>query len=247
MIRMMKLRRTHIPDKLLYNRKKRISEDNLIKQVQEILYEEQSKDEAVIERLTGSYEEGGEDDHNNLRIELLDGNKIYHISDIEKTCITYRLRFLDAHLYKNEFPYETLIKIKELEKQHRISLRGFKLMAPASVFKLKNADDPLLFVPIGNDYYYLVHSWGKDLHPFRKIFMWPFRHLENFMFFLLVMSLFCTSLIPAGMFSQENNTTEFFILFFFMFKWITGLSIFYGFKYGKNFSSAIWRSTFSNA
>ena len=243
----MKLRRTHIPDKLLNSRKKRISEETLLAQVEEILQEVKYRDELVLKRLTHPNNDDGGRMGNNFNVTLLDGKRIFHISDIEKTCINYRLRFLDAHLYKAEFPYETLIRIKELEKSHCIALQGFKLMAPASVFKLKNADDPLLFAPIGNDFYYLVHSWGKDLHPFRKILMWPFKHLENFMFFLLVLSLFFTNLIPSGMFSLENNTTEFFILFFFMFKWITGLSIFYGFKYGKNFSSAIWRSTFSNA
>ncbi len=240
----MKLRRTNIPDRLLNSRKKRISEEDLLGQVYNIFQLESEKDEAVINRLTGDI---GGGDKNNFKIDLLDGKRIYHISDIEKICINYRLRFLNSALYKADFPYETVIRIKDLEKEHGISLKGFQLMAPASVFKLKNADDPLLFAPIAKGYFYLIHSWGRDLHPFRKLFMWPFRQLENFMIFLLVMSLLFTTLIPSGMFSPDHNTSEFFILFFFMFKWITGLSIFYGFKYGKNFSSAIWRSTFSNA
>ncbi len=240
----MRLRRTQIPEKLLHSRKRRISEENLLEQIQDIFHQVNEKDKAVINHLTGGNDG---DEHNNFKINLLDGNRIYHILDIEKICIQYRLRFLNSALYKADFPYETVIKIKELEKEHGIHIKNFKLMAPASVFKLKNADDPLLFAPIGNDYFYLVHSWGRDLHPLRKLLMWPFRHLENFMFFLLILSFVCTTLIPAGIFSPENTTTEFFILFFFMFKWITGLAIFYGFKYGKNFSSAIWRSTFSNA
>lgn len=243
----MKLHRTHIPDKLLNSRNKRISEKLLLDQVQKLLDRESCRDQAVINRLTDASDYDSAEISNNFKISLLDPTRIYHIQDIEKTCIHYRLRFLDAHLYKAEFPYETLIRIKELEKEHGITLHNFKLMAPASVFKLKNADDPLLFAPIGNNYYYLIHSWGKDLHTFRRILMWPFRHLENFMFFLLFVSLFCTSLIPSGLFSFQNNSTEFFILFFFMFKWVTGLSIFYGFKKGKNFSSAIWRSTYFNA
>lgn len=240
----MKLRRTHIPEKLLNSRKKRISQEDLLEEINNIFKVDNEKDEAVINKLIGG--KGGDDD-NNFKIWLLDNNKVYHLSDIEKICINYRLRFLNSALYKVDFPYETVIRIKELEKKHGISLSGFKLMAPASVFKLKNADDPLLFAPIGNDYFYLVHSWGRDLHPCRKMLMWPFRQLENFMFFLFVMSLVLTLLIPEGMFSPDNNTTHFFVMFFFMFKWVAGLSLFYGFKYGKNFSSAIWRSTFSNA
>src|SRR5690606_19848294 len=119
-------------------------------------------DDAVINRLRGASDGSDGKISNNFRIDLLDGKRIFHLADIEKTCINYRLRFLDAHLYKAAFPYETVVRIKELEKEHSINLQGFKLMAPASVFKLKNADDPLLFAPIGNDFYYLVHSWGKD-------------------------------------------------------------------------------------
>src|SRR5690606_31975243 len=223
------------------------SEEILLEQVLGILKEVSRNDDAVITRLKGANHGDDDEIHNNFKIALLDGKRIFHLADIEKTCINYRLRFLDAHLYKAEFPYETIIRIKELEKEHSIALKGFKLMAPASVFKLKNADDPLLFAPIGNEYYYLIHSWGRDLHPLRKILMWPFRHLENFMIFLLIMSMCFTSLIASGMSSPDHSTSEVVVLFFFMFKWITGLSIFYGFKYGKNFSSAIWRSTFSNA
>ena len=38
----------------------------------------------------------------------------------------------------------------------------------SKLFRLKNTDDPLLFVPLGNSYFYLVHKWGNDLHPFEN-------------------------------------------------------------------------------
>ena len=48
-------------------------------------------------------------------------------------------------------------------------------MAPSKLFKLKNADDPLLFASLGSDYFYLIDKWGNDLSYFRKISMWPFK------------------------------------------------------------------------
>ncbi len=242
----MKLQRINISKKILENRKKRIAEEDLLQFVQQIFDEESSKDEKILREL----KQDDRDDFNlsnPFQPEKLETNRIFHIDDIEKICVDYRLRFLSSALFKAELPYEGIMKVKELEKDHGITLKGFRIMAPASVFKLKNADDPLLFAPIGNQYYYLIHAWGRDLHPLRKVMMWPFRQLEHFMFSLLVLSLFFTTLIPSGMFSQEQTTAEFFILFFFMFKWITGLAIFYGFKFGKNFSSAIWNSTYFNA
>jgi hypothetical protein len=93
----------------------------------------------------------------------------------------------------------------------------------------------------------LIHSWGKDLHPFRKLMMWPFKQIENFVVLLLLISLVLTFLVPQGMFGQTYTTTESILIFLFMFKWMAGLAIFYGFKKGKNFSEAIWRSKFYNA
>jgi hypothetical protein len=239
----MELQGTHIPDKILQNRNKRISEQHLLEEVQEIFEREQIKDDLILKNIT----EGIETESNSLKFDFLETSKIYHLSDIEKICIDYRLRFLNSSLFKSELPYEAISKIKNLEKIHETKLEGFKIMAPAKLFKLKNADDPLLFVPIGNQYYYLIHSWGKDLHPFRKLMMWPFKNLENFILLLLVVSFLLTTLVPEGMFSQKQTTTEFLVIFLFMFKWVAGLAIYFGFKKGKNFSEAIWRSKFYNA
>lgn len=239
----MELHGTHIPDKILESRNKRISEDVLMKEVQEIFEQEKRKEDLILKNIA----KGIDIESNSLIIDFLETSKIYHLSDIEKTCIDYRLRFLSSTYYKAQLPYEAISKIKHLEKLHDTKLEGFKIMAPAKLFKLENADDPLLFAPIGNQYYYLIHSWGKDLHPFRKIMMWPFKQLENFILLLLVVSLFLTALVPQGMFSPKYTTMEFLMIFIFMFKWIAGMALFYGFKKGKNFSEAIWRSKFYNA
>ncbi|WP_311196014.1 hypothetical protein [Antarcticibacterium sp. 1MA-6-2] len=129
----MKLRRTHIPEKLLLNRNKRISEQSLLQQVKDIIARESIKDELVLKELT-NYNDGGEIISNNFIIDKLEGNQIFHISDIEQICTIYRLRFLNSALYKGEFPYEAVIKIKELEKKHNINLKGFKLMALSQSF-----------------------------------------------------------------------------------------------------------------
>jgi len=57
-------------------------------------------------------------------------------------------RYLHPKYFKNEFPQEAINKIKALEKEHNITLSGFKIMAPSKLFKLENPDDPLLFAPI---------------------------------------------------------------------------------------------------
>ncbi|PKD19358.1 hypothetical protein APR41_16275 [Salegentibacter salinarum] len=236
------LRRTNLEEQLYKSRKQRISSENVLQQVQEIFEQEAVKADKILEEI-----HSGSAGNNNFNLDLLESNRIFHLSDIEKLCIDYRLRFLDSGYFKGEIPYEAVSRIKAIEKEQQISLKGFKIVAPSKLFKLENADDPLLFAPMGNDYFYLIHKWGNDLHPLRKLLMWPFRHLENFIGSLLVLSFILALLIPDGLFSPQQTTTQFFMIFFFVFKWVAGLAIFYGFKKGKNFSSAIWRSKYYNA
>jgi hypothetical protein len=184
---------------------------------------------------------------NTFDFDQLETNHIYHLEQIRKICIDYRLRFLDLKYFKPSLPQSAHEAINQLEQTHQTRLTSFKIMAPSKLFKLENQDDPLLFVPLGNDYFYLVHKWGDDLHPFRKLLVWPFKSLPNLVGVLLVLSYFLTLLIPSGLFSKQDSTAEFWILYFFMFKMIASIVIFYGFALGKNFNPSIWNSKYFNA
>ena len=184
---------------------------------------------------------------NAFNFDLLETANIYHINEIKKICIDYRLRFLDSKYFKGKIPQEAISKIKSLEKEHDIELKGFKIIAPSKLFKLEDKDDPLLFAPIGNQYFYLIHQWGNDLHPFRKILMWPFKNIANLTFLVVCISFLATLMVPSGLFSKSSSAVEFWIIYFFMFKCIASVVIFYGFALGKNFNPAIWNSKYFNA
>ncbi len=184
---------------------------------------------------------------NSFVFDLLESDKIYHIDQIKEICIDYRLRFLDSRYFKGAIPNEALDQISHLEQSHNTELKGFKIMAPSRLFRLEDKDDPLLFAPIGNDYYYLVHKWGNDLHPLRKLLVWPFKNIINLMAFVVLISYLTTLLVPNGLFSKNDSSAEFWIVFFFMFKSIAAVVIFYGFALGKNFNPAIWNSKYFNA
>ena len=239
----MRFPRTDIEQQLLKVRNKNTTSVDIMNEVHSILAKSQAEDHIIAKELEAGKSASG----NNFDPDHLETNRIFHLDDIYKICVDYRLRFLDSRLFKAQIPYEALLEIKRLENDHNTGLKGFKIIAPSKLFKLENADDPLLFAPIGNDYYYLIHKWGNDLHPLRKMMMWPFKTLENFMVLLLAISFLTALLIPDGLFTPRQSTTQFFMIFFFIFKWFAGLSIFYGFKMGKNFSSEIWNSKFYNA
>ena len=235
--------KTNIEHQLLKARCNRISEESLLKEVALILTENQT---ANIRKTTNP-EKLEKPLAQSFDLNLLERNQIYHISDIKKICIDYRLRFLDAHYFRGTIPEEATSKIRNLEKDHDISLNTFKIMAPSKLLKLENADDPLLFSPLGGDYYYLIHKWGNDLHPLRKLLMWPYKSFENLIFLIFVLSIVMTLITPIGLFSKANGMQEHLLIFLFFFKGIAGIALFYGFAKGKNFNGAIWRSRFYNA
>lgn len=240
----MMLARTNLKSKLERVRDKNTSPEQLLSEVKSIFNQVEDTYEVIQSKL----ENVDDSTHNNFNLDLLESERVFHIKHIEKICVDYRLRFLDSSYFKNKIPFEAFQKIKQLEEEHQTSLNGFKIMAPSKLFKLENADDPLLFAPIGNDYYYLIHKWGNDLSPFRKLIMWSFKCFENFMITVFISALIATSLVPNGFFMDpENSGTEFFLLFIFMFKWIGGVSLYYGFAKGKNFSESIWKSKYYNA
>ena len=217
--------------------------DKILKAVRALLQNDSQNEENIQANLAGNSSVTS----NAFNFDLLESDKIYHIDQIKKLCIDYRLRFLDSKYFKGEIPQEAFSKIKQLEEDHKIEVKGFKIIAPSKLFKLADKDDPLLFAPIGNGYFYLIHKWGTDLHPLRKLLVLPFRNIVNLAILVFLISCLCTAIIPDGLFSKSGSNSEKIVILFFMFKCIASVVIFYGFALGKNFNPAIWNSKYFNA
>ncbi len=239
----MEIQKTNIERKLHQIRNKQADEAKILAEVEAILQKDLQHETQISETLNSNESGGG----NAFEFDLLETDRIFHIDQIREICIDYRLRFLNSSYFKGTIPQSAIQRIKQLEKEHDIEITGFKIMAPSKLFKLEDKDDPLLFAPIGNDYFYLIHKWGNDLHPLRKLLVWPFKNIANLTLLVLLISYFVTLLVPNGLFSKNNSTAEFWIIYFFMFKCIASVVIFYGFALGKNFNPAIWNSKYFNA
>ena len=237
------LRNTNIERELFKLKTRGQEEQTVLLEVQKILETHKHPENRIKENL----EKPSNQNRNDFVFDKLDTSKIYHIDQIKDICIDYRLRFLDARLFKGKIPNSAIDKVKHLEEVHETELKGFRIMAPSKLFKLEDKDDPLLFAPIGNEYFYLIHKWGNDLHPLRKILVWPFKGIVNLTLLTLLVSYFATLLVPDGLFTKQSSAAEFWIIYFFMFKCIASVVIFYGFALGKNFNPAIWNSKYFNA
>ena len=192
-------------------------------------------------------EQNKKNQFNDFNLDKLDNDKIFHLNTIRKICIDYRLRFLDIKYFKGDIPSEAIDKIKQLENDHNKKLNNFKIMAPSIMFRLKKTDDPLLFVPLGDNYFYFIHKWGNDLAPLRKFRMWPFRSIKNLLFTLLFASYMITLITPMSIFTNNPDSSDFWILFLFMFKAVVSIVLFLGVALGKNFNPKIWNSRYNKS
>ena len=230
----------NLQNTLRKDRDKHISSEDLKVMIQAIF----DQKEAVMSRVKSTLETPNKSYVNTLTFDALDFDKIFHIDSIKKLCINYRLRFLDTHLFKGEYPRELYSIIPNLENDHKIQLKDFKIMAPSKLFRLKTKEDPLLFVPIGNGYYYLVHKWGDDLKSYRKILVWPFKNINTLIFTSIILSLLSTAIGSA--FFNDFSDTQLLVIFIFNIKTFVFVTFYLLFMMRKNFNESIWNSKYKN-
>tara|TARA_Y100000385_G_scaffold158748_1_gene164577 strand:- start:622 stop:1347 length:726 start_codon:yes stop_codon:yes gene_type:complete len=105
---------------------------------------------------------------------------IFNLKSIKNIATQYRLRFLPTKYFKNQIPKEAIFKIKEIEKENNITVEQFFILAPSQAFDLEDCNkDPLLFIPLKNKEFLLVHKWGDDLGWFKKLLALPLKSLES--------------------------------------------------------------------
>ena len=125
-------------------------ENSILEEVARILEKDKRQEKRITKELAGSAKKPD----NDFVFDLLETDRIFHISQIRSICIDYRLRFLDSRYFKGQIPNSALQEIKRIERLHQLNIKGYKLVAPSRMFRLEDRDDPLLFAPIGNNYYY---------------------------------------------------------------------------------------------
>ena len=224
----------------------RMKQQRLMDAVHDVFENVQRRDEEILERLAKDSPEN----ELLLRIDEEDRKNIFSLAEIKTTCIRYRLRFLKSSFFKAPFPYEALMKIKEFEKKYGTEISSFKIIAPDHAFELQNINkDPLLFAQLSNDSFYLLHKWGKDLAWYKKYLFFP---LQNPVIFFITLLSFCAIgalVVPVQWMNVLNFESEVYLRlwlavhFFIMF---SGMVLWIGISFSKNFSRNTWSSKYYN-
>ena len=234
------MKKVNLFEELLKERSKQISTNELISLLKNIWVKEDSKKE----RITQSLKDVNNGSFNQLKFDEMETKNIFHKDTIKNICVRYRLRFLDSNLFKGDYPKNITKIISDIEKKHDTKLINFMIMAPSKLFKIKSPDDPILFVPIGNDYYYLIHKWGEEFNYLRKLLVLPFKNIDNLTIFSVLVSVFFAFL--GKLFIPSLTFSEVFILFLFLAKGFIFIFFYTFFLTRKNFSESIWNSKYDS-
>jgi hypothetical protein len=225
--------------------KKSNTEDSVLKGFKQLFEAEWEKENDITKRLAL-----GVSDVTLLNGSGLPEHRKYGLRDIEKLCVKYRLRFLSTKHFKNEIPREAVAAVKQVEKTSGQTIKAFMIAAPAPMFNLTDANkDPLLFAPLEDGRFYLVHQWGKDLSPLRSILFWPLAQLSNLLITILALSLVLSAILPTGMFTKlELGYFNFYRIAFLAWNvaFLSGVVSYFWFVTHQKFSAQAWRNKFFN-
>ena len=99
---------TNIERELQRRRAKRTSEVAILDQITAVLSKNENERQDIQKRLR----QKSTNTSNAFNLDLLETDRIYHLETIKEICVDYRLRFLDAALFKSEFPEEAISEIR---------------------------------------------------------------------------------------------------------------------------------------
>jgi hypothetical protein len=151
----------------LFKERKRLrsGEDELLLEAKRILISDKFSEKNILDNLK-LYNKNFE----LLNEENIDQSALYTENEIKSICLHYGLYFADSQLYKGEFPYEAILKIKDFNKAQGKDLRHFKLVASAPMFKNPKINTScLLFCETIYGHYFLIHKWGTPLPWYQKL------------------------------------------------------------------------------
>ena len=234
------MKKVNLFEELLRERNKQISSIELKSLIKDIWHKEDFKKN----RIANSLNDKNNKNFNKMKFENMETKNIFHKDTIKSICVQYRLRFLDSNLFKGDYPDNITKVISDIEKKHETTLSNFMIMAPSKLFKIKSPDDPILFVPIGNDYYYLIHKWGEEFNYLRKLLVLPFKNIDNLTVFSILVSVFFA--LVGKLFMPSLSSSEVFILFLFLVKGFIFIFFYMFFLTRRNFSESIWNSKYDS-
>lgn len=188
-----------------------LNEQSAITEVSRLIAEKGAEDISILREMGMHRSVEFAQDLHGRKIELENLDKkygqIFSEEEIKRIACKYALKFLPSDKYSGPVEPVMLEKIKAffaesgLEMNKALLGRRMYVLAPPKAFELQERPrpvppDPILFYKIeGGTNYRMIHKWGADLTPWRRILGWKYSSsFGYFQYWLLV--LFLTGVLP---------------------------------------------------
>jgi len=224
--------------------KERSQQESTLTSFKELFQADWEREQAILSKL-----QQGAQSAELLSPANLPSDRIFNLAEIKKLCVQYRLRFLSTKYFNKDYPQEALTKIKETETLAGQKIEAFAILAPSSMFKLEDANkDPLLFAPLNDGRFYLIHQWGGELNRARKIMSWPTKTLANLLITLTTLSVILAGIIPTNWLLPAGDYFNFYRFGFVAFNMIflTAIVSYFWLALNQKFSVEAWNSSTFN-
>ncbi len=218
----------------------RRAEDELVSEARRILRQDLFAENKILGNLKAYKASFDVMDEEDADLEL-----VFTADEIRAVSIRYRMKFLDSPLYRAEMPYTAVMKIKQLNKEHRKELQGFKVLSCPEAFRNAGSETgSLLFVPTNYGNYYLVTTWGKKISAARSLLYWPLRRFETLLATVILFTLSVTLILPTWVITLDHTATYWSgyraATFFHLLIFNLGFTAYITFAFSRNFSSSVW-------
>jgi len=171
--------------------------------------------------------------------------RIFSLETIEKMCIRYRLRFLDAELFKGEVPEEAQAELSSLESRYRTKFRRLRIIAPGEFFELGHIEkDPVLLAEIAKDKYLFIHKWGGEFNTWRKISAFPFRSVQSGIISIALLALMLATGLAGTMAVFNVSALDFIFSVFHLTLGGIVFTVFIALAFSIYPSKMMWKSKF---
>lgn len=220
--------------------KTRSKEDDLIHEANRILAQDLFSEKKILDNLK----------HYNNSFDLIDeedmpSHLIFNVFEIKKIALDYRLKFIESKYFQAEFPYEAILKIKDINTTYKKDIKGFKILAPIAAFKEnKLIKSSILFAPTNYGNYCVIHTWGEPLKWHRKIASLPLKSFDNLFKTVFLYTLIVTLLIPTPLITLDSTATYWSgyraAAFMHLLIFHLGVTVYLTFTLAKNLSSIAW-------
>lgn len=221
--------------------KPKLPEDEVIAEVNRILSQSIFKEENILRNLR-TYNKSFQ----KLNEEFLEEHLVFKPSEIKKTCIKLRLKFLDSQNYHFDVPYAAVLKIKELNREQGKDLEGFKIMGVSESFRKRLPHTNFaLFAPTVYGNYYLIHTWGEKLPWYKKMMAFPLRNFETLALSLMLFVFVITLSLPTYLITLDRTATYWcgyrIATYFHLLIFFSGVTAYILVGFNKRFSGQVWQ------